>query len=70
MSEPTELDCLLNPEPVCPYCGHKDRDWWDSSEPLADEDIVQMECGSCEREYTVSCSIEILFTTAKTEDDL
>ena len=70
MSDPTELECFRNPEPVCPHCGHKDKDWGDRSEPWVDEDIVQMECGSCEQEYTAYCSVQIWFTTAKTEDDL
>ena len=69
MSEPTEIDLLLNPEPICPHCGHKDRDWWDGPQ-RHDGDVWSEECGECEGTYFVQASVSIEFTTAKKDRDL
>lgn len=69
MSEPIEIDLLLNPEPICPHCGHKDRDWWDGPQ-WQDEDVREEECVSCGEKYFIEASISIEFTTAKKDRDL
>jgi hypothetical protein len=56
---------LSTSAPVCPYCGKIDRDWWDWTSPLEDEDIYEHECGQCEKEFQVTVSINILFKTRK-----
>jgi len=56
--------------PVCPYCGHKDKD---PNDTFSGEDIeftAETECGSCEKEFMVSRNVEITYTTAKIEGDV
>jgi len=51
--------------PVCPHCGHVDRDWWDVSPPRDVHDGAEWEteCGTCEKPYTVRVHETITFDT-------
>ena len=69
MSEPTGIDLLLNYEPVCPHCGHKDQDWRDAPQ-WQDGDVRTEECGACGEQYFIQASVSIEFTTAKKEREL
>jgi hypothetical protein len=42
--------------PTCPYCGHKDTEWWDGG--LSDNegwgDSVEWTCDHCDKKYYTS----------------
>jgi DNA-directed RNA polymerase subunit RPC12/RpoP len=58
-----EFKTSLMPEPVCPYCGYKERDWWEWDIEQDQDEIT--ECGSCGEEYRYHVDITVQFTTAK-----
>ena len=39
------IDCDYNLHPVCPTCGHEDRDAWEID--LGTNESVDTECGVC-----------------------
>ena len=51
--------------PTCPHCGEDDQDWWDCLEPKNDGDEWNVECCSCDKEYKVTMSVSVHFTTEK-----
>jgi transcription elongation factor Elf1 len=47
--------------PVCPYCGHVDKD---SSEiDFSSSEVAEVTCGECDMDYTLIQHIEITFTS-------
>lgn len=56
-------------EPICPYCGHLDRDWaFETRSPFDLEDRgAVVECGECEQEYYLTCSVAITYITETIE---
>lgn len=66
MSEQFELD--RTSEPVCPYCGHRNEEWWrqlDLHDSGGDQDFV---CERCDRKFYCEVGAVWNFTT-RTEDD-
>jgi hypothetical protein len=54
--------------PICPHCGHVDRDWWDVSPPhiVRDDAGWEAECGTCGKTYMVTVHETITFDTGAT----
>jgi RNase P subunit RPR2 len=44
---------------TCPYCGWEDRDTWECG--MIDEDIKEVQCGNCEKTFSVSCTVSRTF---------
>lgn len=61
MSAPDEWDCRGTDEPVCPYCGAEQGDFWEVSGNS--ESDGEHECGSCSRKFTWSCVVSVAYTT-------
>lgn len=58
------IDTDWTEQPVCPYCGHPDADWWESD--LHDDgNTAELECAKCEKAYMAKISIINRFETAK-----
>lgn len=55
-----------NQAPVCPYCDHKNEDWWDGGIRCEDGYRTEIGCHSCGKEYEVVVGVEVVFTTAGT----
>lgn len=53
------IDCFLNRAPVCPYCGHEERDYSE----LPGEGTHEWECGACERTYDLEVVVTVAYTT-------
>lgn len=49
---------------TCPYCGCQDSDSWEAG----DED-ENYQCGSCEKNFSMTREIDVSYTTYKKEDD-
>lgn len=57
-----EDDLIENNWPICPFCGHKDR----QHTPLIDEEYT-VQCPKCKTNYAVFKHIEIYYTTSRPE---
>lgn len=59
MSEPSELDCMYEDEPVCPHCGKRHQDafeWRDSG---------RRDCDRCGKPFTWERNVEVTYSTEK-----
>ena len=52
-------------EPVCPYCGHVERDAWEID--FGNSEIAEFDCGSCGKTMVVIQSITVYYSTRKAE---
>ena len=57
-----EIDCEDTDNPVCPYCGIEDDEWYD---PCDDDEVT---CGNCEKVYYIRVEVTYVFTSRKEED--
>ena len=55
-------DTLLQPDPVCPYCGEKVSDAWEL------DDDTEIECGACEREFWCWRVVDVRYTTGPAKE--
>lgn len=53
--------------PVCPYCGHEEKDAWEIDFGSGSEGEAEIICGSCEREYKAERIVDVSYTTFKKE---
>jgi len=49
------------PEPVCPHCWAEMTDAWDLN--LEEGSPMEVECGSCEKTYTVVKHVKVTYST-------
>jgi len=54
------LDCEATDEPVCPHCGERDHEWWES---IDGDEEQRVTCGYCEQMYDVEIHRSVDFTT-------
>jgi hypothetical protein len=47
--------------PVCPYCGHVDKD--PSEIDFSSSEVAEVTCGECDMDYTLIQHIKITFTS-------
>ena len=59
----TKIDCEMQNEPTCPYCGCTEDEYWDVSEGGTD-----LECGSCGRTYHCTKNVQTDFTSEELPD--
>jgi hypothetical protein len=48
---------------ICPYCGYEHTDSWEIQS--GSEDLDNVECGSCEREFKASRYISVTYSTER-----
>lgn len=65
VAEPTEFDTEYTRAPICPHCGKEMTDAWELQ--LHDSDYQEVECGWCEKPYSVTCCISVDYCTYKPE---
>jgi hypothetical protein len=63
-----KLTIKYTQEPVCPYCGYREEEWWDYNTLTDNDDEDIFTCGHCENEYNVTIHIDPNFTTSKIEE--
>ena len=56
-----KFDTDREAEITCPYCGYKETDSWELTGEQ--EEISDVFCGSCEKEYKMMTMIDISYTT-------
>lgn len=52
-------------EPVCPHCGHRQRDAWEINLGPGIEGDGEMECGECWKEFLISRHCSVSYSTSK-----
>ena len=58
------MDTQYTTEPVCPHCGHRERDAWEIDFGSMDGDTT-VTCESCGEDYFCSRHVEVSYTTDK-----
>jgi hypothetical protein len=63
----TEFDTEWTEFPKCPHCGEDDQEWWDglSITDHGDGSEWDAQCGFCDKDYHVSMSTSVNFSTKK-----
>lgn len=57
------FDTRMTDSPICPYCGHRERDAWEINfGPGMDGDTIHT-CGSCGEEYDCYREVIVTYTT-------
>jgi len=59
---PTKIDHKYTDNIICPWCGHKDRDSWES------DDNGEEECGDCGKEFTYERIVTVEYCTSKKKE--
>ncbi len=52
-----ELDYFREKEITCPYCGFKDINSWEFTEP------GEVTCGACEKDFFVEVEIDVKYSS-------
>lgn len=50
-------------EPICPYCGHVERDAWEIS--FQTDDCITHACNSCGEDYTLTRHVSVSYSSGK-----
>jgi len=60
-----DIDIWGNPVPICPYCGHgQDVTELNSEfEEFIDDEIIETECDSCEKNLYIQLNMPIKYNT-------
>lgn len=64
--EPTD-ECYSKPNAICPHCGGVDHDTWEHG--MNDDESMETQCGYCDKEYLITCSFDISYTTRKRKEN-
>ncbi len=56
-----EIDHVYTDEVTCPYCGYEFMDSWE----FEGEDIGELHCDGCEKEFIAHRNISISYSTSK-----
>lgn len=67
MSIEPMYDCEYQDRVVCPFCGHENEDSWEYLKD--DEECVDAHCPSCGKEFDVTVSQTINYTSYCKEHD-
>jgi len=60
-----ELDCSMNTDAICPYCGYKNEIVLENE---SEGDEEETECGSCEKTFMYTLRITVDFDTQPIEN--
>lgn len=59
----SEEDCFYTEDPVCPYCGWRDRDFRHEGLKIGSRGL-ELECEDCEKEFRVNAHLSTRFSTS------
>jgi len=65
MSDGTKYDTSFTEAPICPYCGHAQRDAWELDFGPGMEGDGDVWCGECDERFECSRNATISYTTRK-----
>ena len=52
---------------ICPWCNDRDQDAWEYD--MSDGDATVINCPSCDKKMRVECSISVMYSTYKVEEE-
>lgn len=52
---------------ICPWCKDMDQDAWEYN--MRDGDATVINCPSCDKKMRVECSISVMYSTYKVEEE-
>ena len=59
---------MSDDNPVCPFCGYKDHDWWDGlNEDIEDGGSWIIPCKDCGKDYEVTIHMEYSFDVKRVD---
>lgn len=61
------FDTERTTHPVCPHCGHEERDAFEIDFGPGLEGEATIACGNCEREYQAERIVDVTYTTTPKE---
>ena len=61
----TDFKTSYQDDPICPHCGHKQRDAWDIDFGPCAEGDTTVTCGSCNEEFQCYRIVNVYYTTHK-----
>ena len=50
-------------DPICPYCGYKQRDAWEIKFGPGSEGETEVDCGECGKTFICSRSVTVTYCT-------
>lgn len=59
------FDTEYQDAPICPHCGHAQRDAWDINFGQGIEGDTEIDCGECEKTFMASRHCTITYSTQK-----
>ena len=59
------FDTAHRDAPICPHCGHAQRDAWEINFGPGIEGDTEIDCGECEKTFMVSRHSTITYSTQK-----
>ncbi len=59
MTVPHEWDCNGTSDPICPYCGEEQGDFWEVS-----ADSGETECSTCARPFFYERQVSVEYSTS------
>ena len=65
MSMTEQRDTSLTASPVCPHCGHVERDAWEWNFGAGLEGEHTGECNSCGETFKTEREVSVYYTTTK-----
>ena len=67
MKDLTDIDLEFNRNAICPYCSYENLDSWELH--MNDGDEENTDCKKCGKEFKVSCTITVTYSTEKLGDE-
>jgi len=65
MNEHAQKQTDFTDYPVCPYCGHVERDAWEIDFGPGLDGDAETSCNSCGADYFCSRNVSVTYTTRK-----
>lgn len=61
-----DIDTEYKPRPICPYCGHEEKDAWELDFDMSD--TTESDCGECGVTYQVTRYVSVDYSTKLTSE--
>lgn len=65
----SEIRTIAQDQPVCPHCGHRERDAWEINFGPGCEGDAIVTCGGCDEEYQCYRECTVTYNTYKCGDE-
>lgn len=59
------MELRMQPNPVCPHCGHVESDAWEWNFGPGLEGETEVACNSCGEDFSASRDVTVYYSTSK-----